>query len=123
MKKLILLIFIIITTLCSSCCDKIEEFTGYIVHKEYVPEHYGTNNEVIYQEATFSPAIHAGAIAASHAARQRNKEYQENEKHFPSEWTIWVANKERVINTNIDSLSYFGLKCGEKVSVKNIICK
>jgi len=115
------LITAVIITAFLSCEKKTnDKFIGYIVCKEYVPEHYGTNNKVIYQEATFAPHIAAGAIAASNAARQRrNREYEENEKHFDSEWTIWVANKHRVISKEIDSLSYLKLKCGDKVEIKN----
>lgn len=123
-----LTIILLILTLLS--CNKNQEgkqpiFNGYVVFKEYTPEHNGTKNEIVLFEARIipclSPAI-SGAIAASNvnnAKQQRERrEYEENEQFFESKFEIWVANKHEVISVEVDSLYYVGVKCGDKVEIK-----
>ena len=114
MKKLLLVL--LSSLVLYSCVDTNTPFTGYVVHKEYTPEHYGTNNKITYCEATFVPM--GGATAATtNMMMQNSRKRREETQYFKSTWKIWVANKDRIITSDIDSLTYIDIQCGNKVVI------
>ena len=129
MKKIITITALLTLFSCTKK-EKKEFFNGYVVFKEYIPEHYGKSNEIIYQEANLlnSPAVKWG-VYSSYKNNKNNVEEKNEHKHeqnqyerveqfFESKFKIWVANKNEVVCEEIDSLYYVNVKCGEKVEIK-----
>lgn len=98
----ILLTFILLAAL-SGCKPK--PFKGFLVCKEYIRGHMDNVSVKPIQEAyVYVPVV----VPKSHTP-----------EYIPSEWIFYVANKERVLRFNVDSLTYIKHRVGERIVMKN----
>jgi len=81
-----------------------EPFTGYIVHKEYVKAHW-SNEEP--KKICESNVLDLTLIAIPDII---------GTSWVKTKFKVWVANREKVRTFDIDSLSWFSIKCGDKVT-------
>lgn len=102
MRKLII---IALSVVLLGCVDKNEQFTGYLVCKEYTPSHM-SNESVNSIEYSYVP-IHP--ITTHHPPP---KPHRVEEKY-----TWYVANKHRVIERQVTKELFNSKKCGEKVTI------
>lgn len=74
--------------------------SGYIVGKEWVRPHMSDKEPLRVQEAGLpSTEISLGAHAPT---------------LIPSQFTIWVANRENLTTVQVDSAQWFALRCGQR---------
>ena len=98
----ILLTFILLATL-SGCKPK--PFKGFLVCKEYIQGHMDDVSVKSIQEAyVYVPVV----VPKSHTP-----------KYIPSEWILYVANKDCVLRFNVDSLTYIKHRVGERIVMNN----
>ena len=99
MEKLIL--FISLLAVLGGC--KNQPFKGFLVCKEYIPGHMDNEHAKSVQEAFVPfPVI---------PMRRHEPEY------IPSTWNLYVANKYRVREFQVDSLTYTKHKVGERIVI------
>ena len=101
MRKFIAVL--ILPFLLCGCCDEKEIFTGFIVAKEYTPEHMSDQGV-----QTMSYAISVPVIVSHPPAP--HKVY--------AEWVWFVANRDCTIRRSVSREMFNTKKCGEKVTVK-----
>jgi hypothetical protein len=100
MKKFISVI--LLPLFLYGCCDEKEIFTGFIVAKEYTPEHMSNQGSYPVSYAVVVPIIaHPPAPHKVYA-----------------EWVWFVANRDCVIRRCVSKEMFNTKKCGEKVTVK-----
>lgn len=99
MKKILIAVLLIV--FISSCENK--PHIGYIVCKEYVPEHMSNEQKTIYVEASYAPHI----IIISHSSPHKI-----NERYI-----LYVANKDEVRATNVSKKAFDYFKIKNKVKV------
>jgi len=109
MKKILILLLIL-----TGCTLKLDStFTGYVVYKSYTPIYIGSDNRpesITYSGTNLIILPNVAAKAASHRRRFRQP--------FPSEFLIWVANKDRIKIFNVDSTYFNSVKCGQKITIR-----
>jgi hypothetical protein len=96
--------YIVLSVSLSSCVDENETFTGYLVAKEYTPEHM--SNE------TPKTISYAGVIIVPKPV-QPPPPYKVDAK-----WVWFIANKDEVITKNVSEKMFHTKKCGDIVTVK-----
>lgn len=83
------------------CSDIDRTFTGYLVAKEYIPEHMSNETPKIHLEATFVPV-----------PSTTMKPYKVEELY------VWhIANKDRILHKIVTKEMFNSSKCGDKVAV------
>jgi hypothetical protein len=103
MKTFRFLAALAIVMLCS--CQ--QDFTGYVVFKEYVPLHMDDQEPKTVQQATFIPA----PIIVAHPI-------QHTPELIKSKWFVYVANKDAVRQFEVDSVRYLKIKICDKITFK-----
>jgi hypothetical protein len=83
--------------------DKPKTFTGYLVAKEYTPQHMSNENERTVSYSVFIPTVVHNNPPPPHKVN--------------SSFVWYVANKHQVISKNVDSLRFDTKKCGQLVTV------
>lgn len=103
MNRLKLLIIAISAMLLFSCKEK--PFTGYVVCKEYTPQHMSYVAAKSIQEATiYIPHVTVVPKRPPHLEK--------------SKWVLYVANKYTVKAISVDSILFINTKLGSKVTFK-----
>lgn len=99
MKKILIAILLIV---CTISCEN-NPYIGYIVCKEYIPEHLSNEKPTKYVEASYVPHV----IIISHTSPHKINE----------EYVFYIANKESIkrINVTKESFNYYKIK--DKVKV------
>ena len=88
----------------SGCVDESETFTGYIVAKEYTPEHMSNES---------AKTISYAAVIITPRVPPRTPPHKVDAK-----WVWFIANKNRVIQKRVSQQMFDTKKCGDKVTVK-----
>ncbi len=101
MKKLFL---IILSIFLIGCIDPNQRFTGYIVCKEYIPEHMSDRSPRIIS--------YSSVITVPHTTIN-NKPYKIKEK-----WVFYIANKKEIIIKSVSEKLFNSKRCGEKIKIK-----
>jgi hypothetical protein len=87
-----------------SCKNKDEKFTGYIVAKTYINEHYDNQEPKItnYAWVIIMPVnVHSETKA----------------KLISEQWIWHIANKDKIIRKSVTKRLFFTKKLGDKVTV------
>ena len=100
MKTFRFLTVLAIIMLCS--CQ--QEFTGYVVCKEYVPAHMDNQEPKTTQEAGI---VYVPVVVAHHTPEL-----------IKSQWFVYVANKDAVRQFEVDSVRYLHIKICQKITFK-----
>lgn len=96
------LIFLIAGLSLLVSCGPRSHVYGYIVAKEYVPKHMSDVPARPVRYAAYFPVV----------VPRLTKTPQQ----IPSVWTVWVANRYYTEQVQVDSASFYRLKCGQKVN-------
>lgn len=97
--------YVLLAVVLSGCCDKSETFTGYLVAKEFTPEHMSNENVKTISYAGYVPIVpHITPAPAPHKV--------------DAEWTWFIANRNEVIQKCVSQEMFDTKKCGDKVTVK-----
>lgn len=107
MKYLKLLLILIIL----SCCGKNANspFTGYLVYKEYTPEHLSCDDVKTY---TYGLASYAHpSITRSGVVRGSDCENVE------PEYIFYLANKTKIKSFRVSNELFFAKDCGDKITL------
>lgn len=100
--KLCILLTIIIFLAFISCTR--EPFTGYIIYKECVEVHWSNEEpKKICESNVFDFTL--VAIPDIFGASWEKTNFK-----------VWIANRENIRVFKIDSLSWYSVKCGDKVT-------
>jgi hypothetical protein len=102
MKRLI--IITLLSTLIS-CVDPNEKFTGYIVAKDYTPEHMSDKSS-----KTIS---YSGLIILPHTVYHKPQP-----RKIPEKWVFHIANKHETISKCVSEKVFNSKKCGDKITIK-----
>ena len=102
MKRLILIL--IISLLFFGCIDQNQTFTGYLVAKEYTPEHMSNESEKTVSYATIVPYVTHVNPPPPHKV--------------DAKWVWYIANKNEIICKAVNKDVFDTKKCGEKITVK-----
>lgn len=89
-----------------SCDESDRSFTGYIVHKEYIPQHY--------DDETPEEVSCAGVIIPPRPVMRPPRK----PVLVKSRWIWYVANKNSVKAFEKDSLSFNDCFCGDKLTIQ-----
>lgn len=81
---------------------KPEPISGYIVYKEYIPQHMSNRTPAVQHEAAF--------VYVAPARPTPPHKVQ-------STWAIWVGNRNGVEQISIDSNLYGRVKCGQHIKI------
>lgn len=84
-------LFSILMVLCLAGCKE-SPVNGYVVGKEYIPEHNATHYDVVLM-----------------LVRTR---------HVPDQWIVWVADSCRIHRVHVEKTTFDRLKHGEYVTSK-----
>jgi hypothetical protein len=98
--------YVLLAVVLSGCVDKNETFTGYIVAKEYTPEHMSNESEETISYAGFVPVI------PHHVTRPPAP------RKVDAKWIWFIANRCGVIQKCVSQQMFDTKKCGDKVTVK-----
>jgi len=93
----------IVATAAVGCTCKPEQFSGFVVCKEYTPAHMSNKAPMTIQQAVFIPYHHVHSRPAPH--------------RIASRWTIWVANKHATHTLRVDSLTYTRIELGQRFTI------
>ena len=91
--------YVLLAVLFSGCVDDNETFTGYLVAKEYTPEHMSNESaKIISYAAVITPPPTPYKVNAER---------------------VWfIANRNEVIQKSVSQQMFNTKKCGDKVTVK-----
>ncbi len=99
MKKVVFLFALLLLAACNSAPIK-----GFVVAKEYVKGHIDNVQAQRVEEAIIIvPVMHN---------QRREPEY------VKSTFTLFVANRHRVYDIRVDSLTYIKTKVGQRITIK-----
>lgn len=102
---------VLISTLLSvvffSCADPKDKVTGYIVAKIFTQEHMSNQKPIIilYSAVFFPSMVHY---------TPRKKPHK-----IENSWSIFVANKDVIIEKKVSKSFFDSKKCGEKITIYN----
>ncbi len=88
----------------SGCVDENETFTGYLVAKEYTPEHMSNKSEKTISYAIVIVPTRVAPPPAPHKV--------------DAKWVWFIANRNEVIQKYVSQEMFDTKKCGDKVTVK-----
>jgi hypothetical protein len=100
MKKINILFLLLLFT---SCVDENETFTGYLVAKEYTPEHMSDKKVKTY---SYSVIVVPPRPASPSPTKVKEK------------WVWFIANKNMVLERRVTKQLFNTKKCGDKVTIK-----
>jgi hypothetical protein len=99
MKKL----FFVLLLITAASCNQEHSFTGYLVAKEYTPEHMCHDN---VKTQSF-------AVVVPHVVHTPKHSHSKVEERY-----VWfVANKHRVREFKVSINRFHTAKCGDKVTM------
>lgn len=78
-----------------------EIFIGYVVAKEYTPEHMSDTRPQVVNYAVLNPFF-----------MHMNKPYK-----IPEKYMVYIANKKKIISRKVSYSEFISLNCGDKVSI------
>lgn len=84
-----------------------DNYSGYIVCKEYTPEHECHSKVEVVREAAFIPPPRV-VVAPPHHHKTQKAEYK-----------IYIANRDFVRNINVSEATYMKFKVTDKVKIEN----
>ena len=107
MKKVLFTLFACVTLL--SCSEENKAFTGYIVAKEYTPEHMSNERA---QTKSYSITSTPRVVVVPHVPARPAPPSK-----IRARYVWYVANKERVVSVEVTAQMFNVKKCGELVTV------
>ena len=90
-----------------SCIDENENFTGYLVAKEYTPERMCCDDTKTICYAGFTPVYRPVVVPHTHHHSKQEAQYY---------W--YLANKNEVIKKAVTSKLFYSKKVGTKITMK-----
>lgn len=94
--------YALIMLILFGCFNKDKTFTGYLVAKEYTPEHMNTESQ-----KTISYAI-LGTHPMPMPPRYKIR----------AKWNWYIANRDEVIQISVSKEMFDTKKCGDKITIK-----
>ncbi|GAB6977141.1 membrane lipoprotein lipid attachment site-containing protein [Prevotella falsenii] len=108
MKKVIFFIFALF--LLAACGKK--EIHGFVVAKVWIKGHMDNERGKEVEEASIIVPVVPPPNCHYFLFHHRKPEY------VPSKFTLFVANKRRVHDVDVDSLTYIKTKVGQRITIK-----
>lgn len=106
MKKVVFLFALLLLTACNSAPIK-----GFVVAKVWIKGHMDNERGKEVEEASvIIPVVSPYCYYLLF--------HHHEPEYVPSKFTLFVANKRRVHEVNVDSLTYMKTKVGQRITVK-----